>query len=812
MFKAFWLKALRELFDAMAASSSAARSWEGWGEPSHDNDAAPTWGDPDYEEFDYASVPADVAGDELAHMIIQLKHDGKLSAKQACILSFWAEKAGAGGFVSKLAMHPEHQSGKYSRKFDEAVGSGLGNCQFYNVRLGRRHRHDASRRFDLVPTIPPHEALAEELRSSQEAGAELARAKAEGELPPRYLNHPAVLGAPAGVDVHPICLYLDAVPYHRMDSALGVWVYFMLTGQRHLVCVLRRSELCACGCRGWCSMFPVFDMLGWSFAAMLRGEHPNARHDVQPWREEDAGRASYAGEELGFRAVCVLVKGDWHEFCHTIGVPSWRDNHAPCPLCFASLASWYSPRGLSPVHMPHGTKRLEHYLAACRACTIEVDVTAPHHAQLRGLLQYDKRKSGGSCGRALTQDVPALGLRNGARLEPSQALPDVASFEETPTPFRVSFWRRSAETFTRHANPLFGARTGVSSEYLSIDWLHALSMGVFQFFLAELVWDLIVANVWNESGPLSSVVELSAARLRSDLHQFYQSELKRGRNYTQVGRLYATMLGSSDDRKLKLFGAETNGFLHFAPRLLSLYGHRLGARETWYRIGVERLLSILAAIKQYPRVFPPAAVQKFVDDVCEFTLAVEKLGHPTKPKHHALIEMAARTVGENTNVVLRVDICVLFAFTFVLGLTSMSQDTRWRQPRACWVLGGRVSQWRPQAPVPGGGAYGVACEGVVGVGHGAGQQESSEVKKSVSRSAKTCMYDPTAWISTRFALVCPRDQRYAPARMDRAEHGGQRDPHAASLWARLALPPPTACEGEAPTRRIMLYDITQSGM
>ena len=87
---------------------------------------------------------------------------------------------------------------------------------------------------------------------------QLRWAKEAGELPQVYLNHPAVTSAPAGVDVHPVALYLDGVAYHRLDSVLGIWVYFLLTGHRHLIVVSRRSELCSCGRKGWDSLCPVF--------------------------------------------------------------------------------------------------------------------------------------------------------------------------------------------------------------------------------------------------------------------------------------------------------------------------------------------------------------------------------------------------------------------------------------------------------------------------------------------------------------------------------------------------------------------------
>ena len=70
--------------------------------------------------------------------------------------------------------------------------------------------------------------------------------------------------------------------------------------------------MCHCGCRGWCTLYPVFAALAWSFAALLEGRHPLKRHDGSEWQASDVGRASCAGEKCR-RAVCLFIKGDWAE-------------------------------------------------------------------------------------------------------------------------------------------------------------------------------------------------------------------------------------------------------------------------------------------------------------------------------------------------------------------------------------------------------------------------------------------------------------------------------------------------------------------
>ena len=60
--------------------------------------------------LDYITIPADIAGEELIHMLSELKTQGVLSAKQACVLAFWAAKAGACGEVHNMAVRPNQES------------------------------------------------------------------------------------------------------------------------------------------------------------------------------------------------------------------------------------------------------------------------------------------------------------------------------------------------------------------------------------------------------------------------------------------------------------------------------------------------------------------------------------------------------------------------------------------------------------------------------------------------------------------------------------------------------------------------------
>ena len=136
--------------------------------------------------------------------------------------------------MADFAVRPDSASGRFSKKFDDAIGGSPNTSDLYQVSLGRKLRHDATIIWDQIPTIPPHEALLAEIESSTAPVVELDKALAANELPDIYTEHPAMVGSPPGTRIHPVSLYIDGVAYLRLDSCLGIWCYFALTKKRKL--------------------------------------------------------------------------------------------------------------------------------------------------------------------------------------------------------------------------------------------------------------------------------------------------------------------------------------------------------------------------------------------------------------------------------------------------------------------------------------------------------------------------------------------------------------------------------------------------
>lgn len=565
--------------------------------------------------------------------------------------------------MSQLARKPGLQSGKYSANFDKVVKLDDHDALHYEVAVPLHRRAECARTVAQVPMLLAHEALCDEYLDCGEA---IRARAATATLPRVYTTHPVTVACRAtGMLCWPVALYVDGVKFAREDNAVGFWMTCLLTGRRWSLANLRKSELCNCGCKGWCSVYPILAVIGWSCRASVLGRHPNRRHDNA---ELDAARACLANVLMQFRTAVLFIKGDWMEFSTTLAYPSWRTAIAPCPRCWCTVDTLYSTRGLSAFGTPRPQKSWGDYCHACNACEHHVDpLTDAMWRKLRAALIYDKKKDGGR-GRVLGMDVPEVGLLKGDRLECTVDCPDIGSGFNDTCPPRVTFWRRAHESITRHRNPLFHGDAYITPDRcLVFDYLHSLALGVYKTFMSHLVWALILRNAWQApaADPPEARLLTSVPRLRLQLTLWYQAEHRAGRKHNVVQDLTVGMMGTAANPNLALHGAEMVGFLAFGECLLNTHGALLGDHRADFTLAWRSLNQVRLLTSKYHDVMPDHEVQPFVQAVSDALGAMDRLDLPQKPKAHAMIELAAaaRTHGspaffacwedESMNVLLR---------------------------------------------------------------------------------------------------------------------------------------------------------------
>eukprot|EP00959_Pyramimonas_sp_CCMP1952_P467966 9492458-Pyramimonas_sp.AAC.1 len=218
-----------------------------------------------------------------------------------------------------------------------------------------------------------------------------------------------------------------------------------------------------------------------------------------------------------------------------------------------------------------GTIDDDQYERDCSSCEIRVWIRTEldRDAILRGGLKFQS-KSKKVNGRALQCRVPRFPqLRPQDRLDPSPGCLDTGQFEEATLPFEACFWRRHfdqkgacLDPVSRRV-PIFCEAVGITPQSsLMIDTLHTLYLGVFQRYVAFVVWACISENVYVMSGNAEEVLELTLARLFLDLKQWYHS---RGiPKSEQLGQLTSKMVGVKKKQELKTKAAETGTIVSWA--------------------------------------------------------------------------------------------------------------------------------------------------------------------------------------------------------------------------------------------------------
>ena len=146
-------------------------------------------------------------------------------------------------------MPPGKASGSYSRHLNSALKLSF-PVEVYLLKCPGRQKKNGARCEVSLPLLPLQDLLAKELEDNPAATTALQAAN----LPPNYHTHP-VVAANADDPVWPLVLYLDGVPVTKRDGLLVMTMRNLATGHRWLFAAIKKSHLCKCGCRGWCSIW-----------------------------------------------------------------------------------------------------------------------------------------------------------------------------------------------------------------------------------------------------------------------------------------------------------------------------------------------------------------------------------------------------------------------------------------------------------------------------------------------------------------------------------------------------------------------------
>ena len=574
----------------------------------------------DSDQSDDGDAPWDEeAGGVFVNMVLDLQYKGKLSAKDVCLLCFWAHRSGAPAKVGEIGFRPNAQSGQYQKHLDAVLETKM-HSDWYTVDVPVHNKHDQSRVIRKSPVLLPFDELAEEVANTHGFQQVLSTKVANGELSDLYHNHP---NHTADTDV-PIGLFVDGVPTVKKDSCIGFFVFNVVTNARFLCAILRKRSLCHCGCRGWCSYYAIWSYLAWAFNAMAEGVYSLTQHDGTEWQPGTLN-AERAGTNMPFKGLLVQLKGDWGEWASSFGFAGHSTSLYPCICCYAAADDWFQTDDVTFEKLPWLETTMEDYLSACALCEVWVTfANRREHARVRARLAFDRRKEGGR-GRCLTDDMPTFNLLKGDRLEPCRSCPDIGvGFDELAQkafPVTVLFWRRSAETILRHRNPLFEV-PGVTMLTLMVDTLHCMFLGVVPKFLQACIWMCIMNNVWGSDAVHQQTRdELNIQACRAALFDWYKKmrQSNQGHALTELGDLTPGMLGTRASQCFTPKGAESKCMIPFVVGLLEKYRAVLPAPQVNYLLlsgrALMRLLDKMQAVPSRPT---PAACKDGMFEILDW--------------------------------------------------------------------------------------------------------------------------------------------------------------------------------------------------
>ena len=497
-------------------------------------------------------------GAHLLRQLLKLYGSCRLSAQQLCTLCHSATDAQVpGGNFAAYAMAEGKQSGKYQAFLDKVL-PGPGPLHEVPCPMNQNKSPHSSIR--QVPMQLVHDCLRDELRDSPDmldvlntpAAVRPAASVLDTQV---YMNHPAVRAATeeGKQPPVPIAIYVDGVRYQtqaagRSDSVYGYWIVNLLTGARHMVASIRKSDECSCGCGGWCTHYPVLQSLRWQLEWSQKG--------VRPPRDMNGGAwpARTTMSPLGLSTALIFIKGDWLEHSHVLGLAAGSQIYGCCSFCTASHDELHSLSHLitSDDGIPWHLRTAESYEADLARC--EVDVPIASQAELLELhrnLTWLKTGKVAKC-RGIASDLVIVGVRlkAGDRIEPSPEVMDTSNIIKTKLPCTFKFWRKRFGDYSHlpldsvnHRCPLLCRELGTSpAQSIALDSMHVVNLGIMMRLVSAALWRMILLNSWGFTGVKEYRMDLCCRQLDASLQTWQDENVPRSDRF---GHLTMKMLGPS---------------------------------------------------------------------------------------------------------------------------------------------------------------------------------------------------------------------------------------------------------------------------
>ena len=410
----------------------------------------------------------------------------------------------------------------------------------------------------------------------------------------------------------------------------------MLTPKRHLICSLRKSDLCRCGCRGLCTLGEIQRIIAWSFNCIAKGEYPSVDHWGRPF--EDEIREARRGTELaaGYCGALCEMRADLLEFCDACGFQRWSTLDMPCFCCFTPKAGLYDfPVVVAADHSDAwGSVRRDSksYDEQVQASVFRIIVHNKEELDsLNAKLKFDflDKGYGGKCLEIAHRGVPA-----GARLMHLGPVQDYRDLDDIETPATLTFFDTQGDHGLNFICPLFAVE-GFSIESLALDVMHCLDLGIAQLVIGRVLRMLISGNAVRSTARRRAFRDQENLKMiRRKMKKFYKERPRDRGTKTEIGKMTMAMLGTRKSPRLKAKAAETRNLLELMPQLVRQFPWCFGTKFDMISRSVDSLLQVYQVMRSSRRRMSPEQLSELRENMCRHLFLWKLSGGKLVPKHH----------------------------------------------------------------------------------------------------------------------------------------------------------------------------------
>ena len=335
-----------------------------------------------------------------------------------------------------------------------------------------------------------------------------------------------------------LTLFVDAAPYSNNDSIFMWYLTILPLAQRFMITVMKKEDLCDCGCRGQCTIQAIEHHIVESLRALAANKCQEQRCDGQHWQPGDAVRKARAGLALGLFFALVEYRADWAQVVFGFGFRNWK-SHRLCFKCFATRDTCYQfNQTWEPISNDDVMQDLMRRLL--RVVISDLDTLK----ELFQAMIFDRRKKG-KRGRCLSRNFPNIGpgLACGDRLEVGGDIKDThANWESLPIPCHLLFYRYDREAILTHISQLWRS-PGFQTRYIKGDALHVMDcQGVTSAFEAKIIYMCLQADVLH-TGTHADGQAQALRLINRGLRLWYSRETPTLASKSRIGKITMTMLG-----------------------------------------------------------------------------------------------------------------------------------------------------------------------------------------------------------------------------------------------------------------------------